>query len=273
MNFSTWPPVSTRRCSPVKNGWHFEQMSRRSSFWVEWRSEEHTSELQSQSNLVCRLLLEKKTERLLEQRQRDRALALQRIPVEGVQRGDLRAHVAIEVRDEVPDQLAVERDAARRGVRVERGGLVRVVQGAQLEHDSRREARAQIRPEAELCGRLRAARDERSTRAAQPVAQIEQGDLLRFAETGDVVDRGGFEFRGRRCLGKSAQKVGLAAPARSPEKDEALAVPERLAQRLQRRAVFSRRKIVQRRGRRRGELEQELLHRSTPSQAGGGHFI
>src|SRR2546430_11657218 len=27
--------------------------------WV-WRSEEHTSELQSQSNLVCRLLLEKK---------------------------------------------------------------------------------------------------------------------------------------------------------------------------------------------------------------------
>src|SRR2546430_8971917 len=31
-------------------------------FWFgsTWRSEEHTSELQSQSNLVCRLLLEKK---------------------------------------------------------------------------------------------------------------------------------------------------------------------------------------------------------------------
>src|SRR2546430_5864243 len=29
--------------------------------WMLWRSEEHTSELQSQSNLVCRLLLEKKT--------------------------------------------------------------------------------------------------------------------------------------------------------------------------------------------------------------------
>src|SRR2546430_4187419 len=28
--------------------------------WIELRSEEHTSELQSQSNLVCRLLLEKK---------------------------------------------------------------------------------------------------------------------------------------------------------------------------------------------------------------------
>src|SRR2546427_3081242 len=28
--------------------------------WKELRSEEHTSELQSQSNLVCRLLLEKK---------------------------------------------------------------------------------------------------------------------------------------------------------------------------------------------------------------------
>src|SRR2546430_12667045 len=40
-------------------------MSRRSDFrmaqWMSsWRSEEHTSELQSQSNLVCRLLLEKK---------------------------------------------------------------------------------------------------------------------------------------------------------------------------------------------------------------------
>src|SRR2546430_4213101 len=29
-----------------------------------WRSEEHTSELQSQSNLVCRLLLEKKKYRI-----------------------------------------------------------------------------------------------------------------------------------------------------------------------------------------------------------------
>src|SRR2546430_12638054 len=28
--------------------------------WLNFRSEEHTSELQSQSNLVCRLLLEKK---------------------------------------------------------------------------------------------------------------------------------------------------------------------------------------------------------------------
>src|SRR2546430_8659165 len=31
-----------------------------------WRSEEHTSELQSQSNLVCRLLLEKKKNTELE---------------------------------------------------------------------------------------------------------------------------------------------------------------------------------------------------------------
>src|SRR2546430_13468178 len=30
-----------------------------------WRSEEHTSELQSQSNLVCRLLLEKKKQKRL----------------------------------------------------------------------------------------------------------------------------------------------------------------------------------------------------------------
>src|SRR2546430_6217629 len=30
-----------------------------------WRSEEHTSELQSQSNLVCRLLLEKKKKTII----------------------------------------------------------------------------------------------------------------------------------------------------------------------------------------------------------------
>src|SRR2546427_9097625 len=34
--------------------------SRRTQLWARLRSEEHTSELQSQSNLVCRLLLEKK---------------------------------------------------------------------------------------------------------------------------------------------------------------------------------------------------------------------
>src|SRR5256886_6693792 len=32
--------------------------------WASMRSEEHTSELQSQSNLVCRLLLEKKKKKL-----------------------------------------------------------------------------------------------------------------------------------------------------------------------------------------------------------------
>src|SRR2546430_5930864 len=36
---------------------------RRKSVMPPWRSEEHTSELQSQSNLVCRLLLEKKKQR------------------------------------------------------------------------------------------------------------------------------------------------------------------------------------------------------------------
>src|SRR2546430_12298941 len=36
------------------------QRGQKSSAHRQWRSEEHTSELQSQSNLVCRLLLEKK---------------------------------------------------------------------------------------------------------------------------------------------------------------------------------------------------------------------
>src|SRR2546430_3452936 len=40
----------------------------------EARSEEHTSELQSQSNLVCRLLLEKKTQQHPECEQRQRAV-------------------------------------------------------------------------------------------------------------------------------------------------------------------------------------------------------
>src|SRR5688572_31811999 len=37
---------------------------RRSLTWDQGRSEEHTSELQSQSNLVCRLLLEKKKKKI-----------------------------------------------------------------------------------------------------------------------------------------------------------------------------------------------------------------
>src|SRR5256886_12697122 len=50
------------------------------------RSEEHTSELQSQSNLVCRLLLEKKKQRTslircLHHLSRDRAVISYRAPV------------------------------------------------------------------------------------------------------------------------------------------------------------------------------------------------
>src|SRR5438874_6268679 len=37
----------------------------RSPWWRTWRSEEHTSELQSRRDLVCRLLLEKKIARIL----------------------------------------------------------------------------------------------------------------------------------------------------------------------------------------------------------------
>src|SRR6266571_8021632 len=37
-----------------------QRMSRSRFFWTDCRSEEHTSELQSHVNLVCRLLLEKK---------------------------------------------------------------------------------------------------------------------------------------------------------------------------------------------------------------------
>src|SRR2546427_1767476 len=52
-----------RRCYVwIKLGGYADATARRHhrSDCRRWRSEEHTSELQSQSNLVCRLLLEKK---------------------------------------------------------------------------------------------------------------------------------------------------------------------------------------------------------------------
>src|SRR5438034_5102578 len=49
----TMPPNATR--TPARR-----RRLRRSPGIMKWRSEEHTSELQSHSDLVCRLLLEKK---------------------------------------------------------------------------------------------------------------------------------------------------------------------------------------------------------------------
>src|SRR5438093_3497613 len=61
-------PISARH-SPLQAGVHFDRASGCDLFFVttekserEYRSEEHTSELQSLTNLVCRLLLEKKKE-------------------------------------------------------------------------------------------------------------------------------------------------------------------------------------------------------------------
>src|SRR2546430_9140334 len=51
------------RCSAEASEWaadHRDRAHSRPASCSPWRSEEHTSELQSQSNLVCRLLLEKK---------------------------------------------------------------------------------------------------------------------------------------------------------------------------------------------------------------------
>src|SRR2546430_12739930 len=47
----------------VERGLHEAMGARGHEICVRTRSEEHTSELQSQSNLVCRLLLEKKKKR------------------------------------------------------------------------------------------------------------------------------------------------------------------------------------------------------------------
>src|SRR2546430_7944391 len=48
------PPLPDSRSVPGRAGNHLDRAH------LDLRSEEHTSELQSQSNLVCRLLLEKK---------------------------------------------------------------------------------------------------------------------------------------------------------------------------------------------------------------------
>src|SRR5688572_31598401 len=53
------PPCS-RACSPPDSPASIDSRLMRSRSSSGIRSEEHTSELQSQSNLVCRLLLEKK---------------------------------------------------------------------------------------------------------------------------------------------------------------------------------------------------------------------
>src|SRR5690606_42150437 len=50
------PISSSRRCS---RGWTIKY----AGMWSPPRSEEHTSELQSRENLVCRLLLEKKNKK------------------------------------------------------------------------------------------------------------------------------------------------------------------------------------------------------------------
>ena len=55
--------ISRRVKDIFKNGSSFEYLMNRFSTPDEIRSEEHTSELQSPRNLVCRLLLEKKKPR------------------------------------------------------------------------------------------------------------------------------------------------------------------------------------------------------------------
>src|SRR5688572_31799961 len=68
-----WPSrwVATCKASRItgeRRTVFLERARRRSS--APWRSEEHTSELQSQSNLVCRLLLEKKKKKKKKKQQK-----------------------------------------------------------------------------------------------------------------------------------------------------------------------------------------------------------
>src|SRR5439155_20252558 len=56
--------IRARRApAPCTNSCARWRKKRRATGWPWWRSEEHTSELQSRGQLVCRLLLEKKKSR------------------------------------------------------------------------------------------------------------------------------------------------------------------------------------------------------------------
>src|SRR2546427_1337755 len=56
----TWPHCSSKRGKPASTAISRDARPMSDGERRSTRSEEHTSELQSQSNLVCRLLLEKK---------------------------------------------------------------------------------------------------------------------------------------------------------------------------------------------------------------------
>src|SRR6267378_8290819 len=60
---STLFPYTTLFRSPVELNFDLGTNGTGASGSVDWRSEEHTSELQSRRDLVCRLLLEKKKKR------------------------------------------------------------------------------------------------------------------------------------------------------------------------------------------------------------------
>src|SRR2546429_4526566 len=53
-------PKAARRCSTTRPAGRLRNYKLRSTYRQQYRSEEHTSELQSRLHLVCRLLLEKK---------------------------------------------------------------------------------------------------------------------------------------------------------------------------------------------------------------------
>src|SRR2546430_11539990 len=73
------------------------------------RSEEHTSELQSQSNLVCRLLLEKKNGQSLRERQRAPAHAIvQRVALDQLEHQGRHVAGVFETVD-CPDVRMIER--------------------------------------------------------------------------------------------------------------------------------------------------------------------
>src|SRR5205809_5154780 len=66
------PPDARKRACPVRAGAGRKPTAERQKWAPSFRSEEHTSELQSRLHLVCRLLLEKKKKNIQIQRDIER---------------------------------------------------------------------------------------------------------------------------------------------------------------------------------------------------------
>jgi len=217
--------------------------------------------------------------------QRDRALALQQYLSTASSAAICVPMSRSKSRKEIRISLRVRARSAPRGVLAQRRGLFPVSQGMQLQHDPMRGASADPARKGEPRGRRFAARGEQAACAAHPVPG-RRGDLSRIVRRATsstaAASSPAARFSGvrRPHIRSSAPSSGRPAKARrrcvlplppDPRQRRSARRLERLLSGLSAAPFFPGEKFSSVGGGR-GELEQELLHRSMPPQAGGGHF-